>query len=47
MAIVDSVDALDDEGKFAREVLTKAEIGIAFVGELPEIAQRARVEFRL
>jgi Protein of unknown function (DUF3037) len=46
-AIVDSVDALDDEAKFAREVLTKAEIGIAQVGEMPGIAQQARVELKL
>jgi hypothetical protein len=46
-AIVDSVDALDDEGKFAREVLTKAEIGLQLVGALPELAEQAKRELRV
>jgi hypothetical protein len=46
-AIVDSVDGLDDEGKFAKEVLTKAEIGIALTSELPRIAEQARVEMKV
>jgi hypothetical protein len=46
-AIVDAVDVEDDEAKFAREVLEKAEITIALTSELPAIADRARVEMRL
>jgi hypothetical protein len=46
-AIVDALDIGDDEAKFAREVLEKAEITIALTSELPAIADRARVEMRL
>jgi hypothetical protein len=46
-AIVDAVDVEDDEVKFAREVLEKAEITIALTSELPGIAERARVEMKI
>jgi len=46
-AIVDSIDVEDDEAKFAREVLEKAEITIAPTSELPAIAERARVELKI
>ena len=46
-AIVDAVESEDDETKFAREVLEKAEIAIALTSELPVIAERARVEMKV
>lgn len=45
-AVVDSLE-VDDEGKFARDVLQRAEIEIALTSELPNIAERARVELKI
>jgi hypothetical protein len=46
-AIVDAVEALDDEGKFAREVLVGAGISLAGVEELAGIASDARRDLRV
>jgi hypothetical protein len=46
-AIVDTADVEDDEAKFAREVLEKAEIAIALTSELPALAEKARIELKV
>jgi hypothetical protein len=46
-AIVDSLEMVDDEAKFARETLESVGIGMALTSELGKIAERARVELRV
>jgi hypothetical protein len=46
-AIVDTADVEDDEARFAREVLEKAEIAIALTSELPALAEKARIELKV